>query len=357
MTALEDRITGLDARLQRPHRAARHPDGFTRGRDAARLRGDAHRDGAHRHLAGARHRRMTAMRDHGRVTFWSAPLAAGPVHGVVAVPGSKSVTNRALLLAALSDGLASVSGAPAAARHRADGRRAARPRACRSSVDGEHVTVAAPRRAARRRHRRLRARRHRHAVRAARRRACRRPGRVRRRRRAPANARWRTVLDALRALGRRHRGRRAAVHPARHRRAARRRRRDRRVGVVAVRLRAAALRRAVRQGRHRAPRRQAGALAAAHRHDRGHAARPPGSTSTTASANTWRVAPGPIAARRLGRRARPLQRRRLPRRGRRHRRTGHGRRAGPRRSTQPGDGDPGRPGRGGVHGRAERGAG
>ncbi len=44
---------------------------------------------------------------------WSAPLASVPVHGVVAVPGSKSVTNRALLLAALADGPASVSGAPA----------------------------------------------------------------------------------------------------------------------------------------------------------------------------------------------------------------------------------------------------
>jgi 3-phosphoshikimate 1-carboxyvinyltransferase len=52
------------------------------------------------------------MGDHGRVT-WSAPLASGPVHGVVAVPGSKSVTNRALLLAALADGPGSVSGAPA----------------------------------------------------------------------------------------------------------------------------------------------------------------------------------------------------------------------------------------------------
>src|ERR1700754_2965751 len=52
------------------------------------------------------------VRDHGRVT-WSAPLASGPVHGVVAVPGSKSVTNRALLLAALADGPGSVPGAPA----------------------------------------------------------------------------------------------------------------------------------------------------------------------------------------------------------------------------------------------------
>lgn len=35
---------------------------------------------------------------------WSAPTAAGPVGGVVRVPGSKSVTNRALLLAALATG-------------------------------------------------------------------------------------------------------------------------------------------------------------------------------------------------------------------------------------------------------------
>ncbi|OLT15736.1 3-phosphoshikimate 1-carboxyvinyltransferase [Pseudonocardia sp. CNS-139] len=44
---------------------------------------------------------------------WSAPPAAGPVRGRVTVPGSKSVTNRALLLAALSGGAATVSGAPA----------------------------------------------------------------------------------------------------------------------------------------------------------------------------------------------------------------------------------------------------
>ena len=43
---------------------------------------------------------------------WPAPAAAGPVRGVVAVPGSKSVTNRALLLAALSGGPATVAGAP-----------------------------------------------------------------------------------------------------------------------------------------------------------------------------------------------------------------------------------------------------
>ena len=36
--------------------------------------------------------------------LWSAPVATGPVSGTVAVPGSKSATNRALVLAALADG-------------------------------------------------------------------------------------------------------------------------------------------------------------------------------------------------------------------------------------------------------------
>lgn len=35
---------------------------------------------------------------------WPAPVASGPVRGAVGVPGSKSVTNRALVLAALADG-------------------------------------------------------------------------------------------------------------------------------------------------------------------------------------------------------------------------------------------------------------
>ncbi|MGQ0576331.1 MAG: 3-phosphoshikimate 1-carboxyvinyltransferase [Pseudonocardia sp.] len=43
---------------------------------------------------------------------WPAPHAATPVRGTVSVPGSKSVTNRAMLLAALSGGPAGVSGAP-----------------------------------------------------------------------------------------------------------------------------------------------------------------------------------------------------------------------------------------------------
>ncbi len=35
---------------------------------------------------------------------WAAPRAAGPIHATVRVPGSKSATNRALILAALADG-------------------------------------------------------------------------------------------------------------------------------------------------------------------------------------------------------------------------------------------------------------
>ena len=158
----------------------------------------------------------------------------------VAVPGSKSVTNRALLLAALSGGPATVSGAPADPRHRADGRRPARPRRARSG---------------RRRARRRRARTTACAAAAPSTAgspapscgSCRPPPRsptARSRFDGDPRARERpmgTVLDALRALGARVDGDAPAVHPARHRRAARRRRGDRRVGVVAVRVRPAAV--------------------------------------------------------------------------------------------------------------------
>lgn len=40
----------------------------------------------------------------GSESLWPAPTASGPVDAVVPVPGSKSVTNRALVLAALADG-------------------------------------------------------------------------------------------------------------------------------------------------------------------------------------------------------------------------------------------------------------
>ena len=42
---------------------------------------------------------------------WPAPLAEGPISATVRVPGSKSATNRALVLAALADGPSTVRGA------------------------------------------------------------------------------------------------------------------------------------------------------------------------------------------------------------------------------------------------------
>ena len=41
---------------------------------------------------------------------WNAPAAEGPVHATIAVPGSKSITNRALLLAAMADGPSTITG-------------------------------------------------------------------------------------------------------------------------------------------------------------------------------------------------------------------------------------------------------
>ncbi|WP_433556677.1 3-phosphoshikimate 1-carboxyvinyltransferase [Pseudonocardia xinjiangensis] len=74
-------------------------------------------------------------------TPWPAPLAPGPVRGRVSVPGSKSVTNRALLLAALSGGAASVTGAPAT-RDTALMVDAMRALGVPVEVDGERVTFA-----------------------------------------------------------------------------------------------------------------------------------------------------------------------------------------------------------------------
>lgn len=42
--------------------------------------------------------------------MWAAPAASGPVRATVAVPGSKSITNRALLLAAIADGPSTLQG-------------------------------------------------------------------------------------------------------------------------------------------------------------------------------------------------------------------------------------------------------
>lgn len=47
-------------------------------------------------------------------SLWRTPVARGPVRGTVTVPGSKSITNRALLLSALSDAPSTVRNALAA---------------------------------------------------------------------------------------------------------------------------------------------------------------------------------------------------------------------------------------------------
>ncbi|PTR44430.1 3-phosphoshikimate 1-carboxyvinyltransferase [Rhodococcus sp. OK611] len=45
------------------------------------------------------------------VSLWRAPVAASPVHASVTLPGSKSITNRALILAALASGPSTITGA------------------------------------------------------------------------------------------------------------------------------------------------------------------------------------------------------------------------------------------------------
>ena len=50
------------------------------------------------------------MGDNGQVSHWNAPVATAPVRADVAVPGSKSLTNRALVLAALAEGPSRLGG-------------------------------------------------------------------------------------------------------------------------------------------------------------------------------------------------------------------------------------------------------
>jgi 3-phosphoshikimate 1-carboxyvinyltransferase len=47
---------------------------------------------------------------HPATGSWPAPTATGPVHARLSVPGSKSMTNRALVLAALADGPGTIAG-------------------------------------------------------------------------------------------------------------------------------------------------------------------------------------------------------------------------------------------------------
>ncbi len=50
----------------------------------------------------------------GNTEGWPAPRPQGAVNGRVTVPGSKSISNRALILAAISDGPSTLSGLLAA---------------------------------------------------------------------------------------------------------------------------------------------------------------------------------------------------------------------------------------------------
>src|SRR5688500_17070605 len=52
-------------------------------------------------MTGARYSQDSAPAVRGR---WAAPTAGGPLRATVTVPGSKSLTNRELILAALADG-------------------------------------------------------------------------------------------------------------------------------------------------------------------------------------------------------------------------------------------------------------
>ena len=45
------------------------------------------------------------------MSIWTAPVADGHIRATVDLPGSKSITNRALVLAALADGPSTVTGA------------------------------------------------------------------------------------------------------------------------------------------------------------------------------------------------------------------------------------------------------
>ncbi|MFD6858573.1 3-phosphoshikimate 1-carboxyvinyltransferase [Rhodococcus sp. NPDC060090] len=51
------------------------------------------------------------MGEDGRVSLWRAPRAVTAVDASVTLPGSKSITNRALILAALADGPSTITGA------------------------------------------------------------------------------------------------------------------------------------------------------------------------------------------------------------------------------------------------------
>ena len=254
---------------------------------------------------------------------WTAPTATGPVDARVVLPGSKSLTNRYLVLAALAsdvsllrsplrsrDTLLMVAG-PAHPRRGGRGRRRRR----LAGDAGPGSSVAAPSTAGSPATSCASSRRWPGLADGG--------GPLRRRPARPAAPDGAGARRAAhpRGRGRRRRARRPAVHRRRPRVGARGRRHPRRVGVLAVRLRAAAVRRPLRRGRHRAPRRQGRAEPAAHRDDRGDAARRRRRRRRRRRAHLAGRAERGQRPRRAGR-AGPVQRRAVPRRGAGHRRPG-----------------------------------
>ena len=213
---------------------------------------------------------------------WRAPVAPAPLHATVTVPGSKSLTNRELILAALADGPSRLIGAAALRRLRAHDRRAARRSASASTFEpgngayGDDIVVTPvwPLRGGTRG--RLRAGRHRDAIRrgARRLRHRRRDADGARERPAPPDGRHDHGAARRRRRHRRRRALGAAVHRARSRPRARRRGDDRRERLEPVRLGPAAGRTALRRRPAPRARRRAAAEHPPHRHD-GRVPRPP----------------------------------------------------------------------------------
>src|SRR5690606_28537223 len=90
------RAAALDARSRPPQAVARHPC-------------QEHRD------RGQGHGRRPDRRPAGMTVDWRAPRRVHPADFEVLLPGSKSQTNRALVLAAIGDGVSSIR-LPLAAR-------------------------------------------------------------------------------------------------------------------------------------------------------------------------------------------------------------------------------------------------
>ncbi len=208
------------------------------------------------------------------VNTWPAPSTSRPVHATVTVPGSKSQTNRALVLAALAAADGGVSTISGALRSRDTDLMIGALEALGLRIDGPadelavSGTIAPPADA--------------HID-------CGLAGTVlrfvpplaalglgpagdvRRRRAGPGPA-DRAAAECAARCGRRHRRRRAAVPGARRRNGRRRGGRHRCVSLVAVRLRSAARRSVVHRRPGRAPRGPVAAVGAAHRDDGGDAA-------------------------------------------------------------------------------------